>query len=121
MSAVSTKLAEGSRKLDAAEQVISERFRRKNLRTDRRGFETELFEHTLLKGLVTAASCDAETHLSVVDADSARDFSHQFFRSTVGTLDVGENPAEDRCEPEADSDGQRVLSVCSANLRLKRE
>src|ERR1700733_6114257 len=121
MSAVSTKLAERGGKLDAGEQVISEWFRWKNLRTDRRGFETELFEHTLLKGLVTAAGCDAETHLSVVDADSARDLSHQLPRSIIGTLNVGENPAEDRCEPEADSYGQCVLSVCSADLRLKRE
>src|SRR4051812_5041639 len=109
MPAVPTELAEGGGKLDAGEQIVSQRFRRKNLRTDRRGFETELFEHTLLKGFVAAASCDAEADLRVVHADSAGDFSHQLFRSTVGTLDVGENPAEDRREPEADSDGQRVL------------
>jgi len=53
-------------------------FRWKNLRTDRRGFETELFEHTLLKGPVAAATRDAETHLSVVNADSARDFPTNF-------------------------------------------
>src|SRR5262249_503865 len=121
VSAVPAKLPEGSGKLDAGEQVVGQWLRRKNLRADRRGCETELFQHTLLKGLVIAAGCDAETYLSVVDADSGRDFSHQLFRGTVGALDVGENPAEDRCEPEADSDGQRVLSVCSADLRLKRE
>src|SRR3984893_15858819 len=77
--AVPTELAEGGGKLDAGEQVVSEGFGRQNLRADRRGFETKLFEHTLLESPVTAASRDAETHLSVVDADSAGDFSHQLF------------------------------------------
>src|SRR6478735_11349890 len=121
MPAVAAKLAEGGGKLDAGEQIIGEGFGRKDLRTDRRSPEAELLEHARLEGFVTTAGRDAETDLGVVDADGAADFSHQLFRGTVGTLDIGENPAEDRCEPEADRDGQRVLPMGSADLRLTRE
>src|SRR5262249_5928188 len=85
------------------------------------GLQAKLFEHALLEGLVTAAGRDAETYLGVVDTDRAGDFAHQLLRGSVGALDVGEKPAEDRCKPEADRDGQRVLTVRAADLRLKRE